>query len=73
MNVVKKEQDFYLEMPTKLMGRVFLVSNKLQRVPSELNEAGVNRGINYENQCIRFEWNQDKRPFLCASSALLPK
>ena len=34
MNVVKKEQDFYLEMPTKLMGRVFLVSNKLQRVPT---------------------------------------
>ena len=42
MNVVKKDQDFYLEMPTKLMGRVFLVSNKLQRVPHELNEAGVN-------------------------------
>ena len=29
MNVVKKDQDFYLEMPVKLMGRVFLVSNKL--------------------------------------------
>ena len=55
MNVVKKEQDFYLEMPVKLMGRVFLVSNKLQRVPNELNEAGVNRGMTDEIQCIRFE------------------
>lgn len=26
MNVIKKEQDYYLEMPVKLMGRVFLVS-----------------------------------------------
>ena len=32
-----------------------LVVNKLQRVPSELNEAGVNRGTNYENQMVRFE------------------
>lgn len=70
MNVVKKDQDFYLEMPVKLMGRVFLVSNKLQRVPNELNEAGVNRGINYENQCVRFEWDKRRRPSLCASSAL---
>lgn len=73
MNVVKKEQDFYLEMPTKLMGRVFLVSNKLQRVPSELNEAGVNRGINYENQCIRFEWNQDKKTVFVRQQRLTPE
>lgn len=61
MNVIRKGEDFYLEMPTKLMGRVFLVSNKLQRVPNELNEAGVNRGINYENQCIRFEWDKKRK------------
>ena len=61
MNVIRKGEDFYLEMPTRLMGRVFLVSNKLQRVPNELNEAGVNRGINYENQCIRFEWDKTRK------------
>ena len=61
MNVIRKGEDFYLEMPTQLMGRVFLVSNKLQRVPNELNEAGVNRGINYENQCIRFEWDKTRK------------
>lgn len=61
MNVIRKGEDFYLEMPTQLKGRVFLVSNKLQRVPNELNEAGVNRGINYENQCIRFEWDKTRK------------
>ena len=58
MNVVKKEDTFYLEIPTALMGREFLVTNRLQRVPKELNEAGVNKGINYENQTIRFEWDK---------------
>ena len=27
MNVIKKEQDYYLEMPVKLMGRVFLLTS----------------------------------------------
>lgn len=62
MNVIKKEDTFYLEVPSALMGREFLVTNRLQRVPKELNEAGVNKGINYENQTIRFEWNKtDKK------------
>lgn len=61
INVFHKGDDFFFEMPTKLMGRVFLISNKLQRVPSELNEAGVNRGVNYENQCIRFEWDKQRK------------
>ena len=62
MNVVKKTDTFYLEIPTALMKREFLVTNRLQRVPKELNEAGVNKGINYENQTIRFEWNKkDKK------------
>ena len=73
MNVVKKEQDFYLEMPVKLMGRVFLVSNKLQRVPNELNEAGVNRGINYENQCIRFEWDKTRKTVFVRQQRTTPE
>ena len=54
MNVIQKGDTFYLELPVKYLSRPFLVSNKLQRVPKELNEAGVNKGINYENQLIRF-------------------
>lgn len=71
MNVVTKDDAFYLEIPARLMNRAFLVSNKLQQVPKELNEAGVNRGINYENKCIRFEWTRPANSYLCANSASL--
>ena len=54
-NVYQKKSDYYFEVPARLLGRDMLVVNKLQRVPSELNEAGVNRGTNYENQMVRFE------------------
>lgn len=58
MNVIRKEDSLFLELPTTLLGREFLVVNRLKQVPSELNESGVNSGINYENQMIRFEWDQ---------------
>jgi hypothetical protein len=58
MNVVQKGDTVYLEIPTALMGRAFLVSNKLQQVPSELNDAAANKGMNYENQMVRFEWDK---------------
>ena len=57
--VYQKKNDYYFEIPVRLLGRDMLVMNKLQRVPSELNDAGVNRGVNYENQMVRMEW--DKR------------
>lgn len=60
--VINKGEDYYYEIPTKLLGRDMLIVNKLQRVPNELNEAGVNRGVNYEHKMIRFEWKQgDKK------------
>ena len=33
MNVIEKGDTVFLEMPTKLLGKPFLVSNKLQQVP----------------------------------------
>ena len=57
-NVYQKQDDYFFEIPTRLLGRDFLVSNKLLRVPSELNEAGVNRGVNYENQMVSFSWDK---------------
>lgn len=57
-NVLKKGNDYYFDIPTKLLGRDMLVVNKLQRVPLELNEAGVNRGVNYEHKMIRLEWDR---------------
>ena len=49
-----------------------LVVNKLQRVPSELNEAGVNRGTNYENQMVRFEQDKATNKLLIRQSRPLP-
>lgn len=73
INIIHKGDDFYFELPAKLMGRVFLVSNKLQRVPLELNEAGVNKGINYENQCIRFEWDKTLKKVNVRQQRLTPE
>ncbi|ADV44979.1 zinc-dependent metalloprotease [Bacteroides helcogenes] len=71
-NVYRKKSDFYFEVPTQLLGRDMLVVNKLQRVPSELNEAGVNRGTNYENQMIRFELDKGTGKLLVRQSRPLP-
>ena len=58
MNVVEKGDTVFLELPVRLLGKPFLVSNKLQQVPSELNESAANKGVNYENQMVRFEWDK---------------
>ena len=55
VNVIEKGDTFYVEMPTALLGREFLVTNRLQKVQQELNEAGVNKGIVYQNQTLTFE------------------
>ncbi len=73
MNVIQKGDTVYLEIPVKLMGRQFLVSNKLQQVPKELNEAGVNKGINYENQTIRMEWNKELKKVMIRQQRLTPE
>lgn len=54
-NVIHNGDDYYFEVPKSLLGRDMLIVNKLVRVPLELNEAGVNRGINTSNQMVRFE------------------
>jgi len=53
--VYSTEKDYYFGIPTQQLGQAMLVVNKLTRVPSELNEAGVNVGVNYQNLMIRFE------------------
>lgn len=71
-NVYQKKNDYYFEVPVRLLGRDMLVVNKLQRVPSELNEAGVNRGTNYENQMIRMELDKATGKLLIRQSRPLP-
>ena len=72
-NVIKKGDTIYYEIPTKLMGREFLVVNRLQQVPSELNESGVNKGINYENQTVRFEWAKKQKRLIIRQQRITPE
>lgn len=55
VDVICKVDTYYVEMPVELLGREFLVTNRLQKVQQELNEAGVNKGIVYQNQTLTFE------------------
>lgn len=71
-NVYQKKNDYYFEVPVALLGREMLVVNKLQRVPAELNEAGVNRGVNYENQMVSFELDKAAHKLLIRQRRPLP-
>lgn len=53
-NTITKDTDVYFEIPDSLMGRQFLVVNKISQVPMQVNEAGLNKGMNYENKVITF-------------------
>lgn len=72
-NVYAKDGKYYFEIPVSLLQRDMLVVNKLQRVPFELNDAGVNRGTNYETQMIRFEWNKEEKKIRVRQSRPLPE
>lgn len=54
-NIIQNKKDFYYDIPTSFLNRDLLIVNKIQKVPMPLNDAGVNKGINYENILIRFE------------------
>ncbi len=53
-NTIQVKTDIYFEIPDSLFGRQFLVVNKLSQVPMEVNEACLNKGMNYENKVISF-------------------
>lgn len=46
--------DYYFEIADSLMGRDLLIVNKVSGVPYELNDAGLNKGMAYEDKLIRF-------------------
>lgn len=72
-NAYAQDGKYYFEIPVSLLQRDMLVVNKLQRVPFELNDAGVNRGTNYETQMIRFEWNKEEKKIRVRQSRPLPE
>ena len=72
MNVIQKGDSILLELPVKLMGRSFLVHNKLLQVPEELNEANANKGVNYESQMVGFEWDQKRKSVVMRQQRVKP-
>lgn len=71
-DVITKGNDYYFEIPMSLLGRDMLIVNKMVRVPKELNDAGVNRGINYSNQMVKFEWDKKANKLFVRESRPLP-
>lgn len=53
-NTIQVKTDLYLEINDSLFQREFLVVNKISSVPMPVNDAGLNRGMNYENKIITF-------------------
>ena len=72
MNVIQKGDSILLELPVRLVGRPFLVHNKLQQVPVELNDANATKGVNYENQMIRFEWDKPHKNIIIRQQRVTP-
>ena len=72
MNVITKGDSILLELPVKLMGRAFLVHNKLLKVPEELNDASANKGINYESQMVGFEWDKQRKSVIMRQQRVKP-
>lgn len=57
-NVIHKEKDFYFEIPISKLEKDFLLIHKISSVPLAINEAGLNKGINFDNKVIRFSLNK---------------
>lgn len=72
-NVYRQDSKYFFEIPVSLLGRDMLVVNKLQKVPLELNDAGVNRGTNYETQMVRFEWDKAAKKILVRQMRPMPE
>jgi hypothetical protein len=53
-NIIQVKTDVYFEIQDSLFKREFLVVNKLSQVPFQINDAGLNKGMNYENKVISF-------------------
>jgi len=58
-NVYKKKNDFYFEFPLNMENREFLIVNKISGVPANLNESGINKGMNFENIVVQFKLNKE--------------
>ncbi|MCH5328250.1 MAG: DUF5118 domain-containing protein, partial [Coprobacter sp.] len=54
----QKKNDYYFEIPAHLLNRDMLIVNKLTKVSAAINHFGLNKGINYQTELVRFEWDK---------------
>lgn len=55
IDIHRVDKDYFFELDKSLLERDFLLVNKISKVPTEINELGFNKGINYQNLLIKFE------------------
>ncbi|MFC2450319.1 MAG: zinc-dependent metalloprotease [Flavobacteriaceae bacterium] len=48
------KEKIYFEIPNEVLGKDLLIVNKISSVPAQINNAGINKGMNYENKLLRF-------------------
>ncbi len=48
------KEKIYFEIPNEVLGKDLLIVNKISSVPAQINNAGINKGMNYESKLIRF-------------------
>jgi len=59
-SVYKKNNDYYYLIPDSLTNTDFLIVNKISQVPANLNDAGINKGMSFENIVIQFQINKEQ-------------
>ncbi len=58
-HIISKKGKYYFEIPRTALDRDFLMIHKISSVPLAINEAGVNKGMNFENKVIRFSLKKE--------------
>lgn len=59
--VYNKKGDYYFLIPKDILNRDFLIVNKVSGVPANFNDAGINKGMNYENLVVQFQLNKEQK------------
>ena len=54
LRIHRIDKDWYFEISDSVFNRDLLIVNKVSGVPYELNDAGLNKGMSYEDKMIRF-------------------
>ena len=60
-NIIHKEKDYFFEIPLSKMDKDFLLIHKISSVPLAINEAGLNKGMNFDNKVVRFSLNKIRK------------